>query len=436
MAGFYGYNPAQYQQDFNWIGDIGRTLGGMAMKFPELMELNREVKENGKFKEKTFNGMVDFVKKMDRQTAANMAMSTGIANADDPEEMIKQKLINSIPKPNMKKNTTNEDYAKTLINGWGTEMMTGFFADNGLGVGKISDLPLEVGEAFSQTGPAREAKQQQQQQQQTERRAQERQTIRGEQLQAGQESAERIAGGLPEGGFRQSFETARQGGATAQEAQVAGSVGREDERNKARLEKEGERLAKASIGNFKKEMDQFKKNPDKLQQKEASFITYLSKLDNLKNDKLISAEQYKADKQNVMIKLKATRDLLKESASRVLKGEPGQLVEERSSQLRSQVAGLEEKRDISDILPFGSSSKKRLQEKAKGILGFAPETETEVVERDGQKFTKFKGADQQQTAPKLDVTERKNRTEFKKYAQQNNIPFTAAEYNKWLSQNR
>lgn len=43
---FYGYDPSKYMKDFSWIGKMGSIIAQQAYKMPELIELNRSIKEN------------------------------------------------------------------------------------------------------------------------------------------------------------------------------------------------------------------------------------------------------------------------------------------------------------------------------------------------------------------------------------------------------
>lgn len=105
------YDPARYIQDFSWIGDIGKTIGSFANEMPELLEMNRVIHENNRFKEMTYSGMNQFVDNFDENSVSNVASSLGIDSNDI--ESARAKLKEMIPK--YSDSTDNKEYGKQLV---------------------------------------------------------------------------------------------------------------------------------------------------------------------------------------------------------------------------------------------------------------------------------------------------------------------------------
>jgi hypothetical protein len=112
MNDYYGYNPSQYVNDFSWIGQIGQYVGKFASEMPELLEMNKQIKENNKMKEVLFSRSNQFVDKLTMAQLTKVASSMGL-EYNTPEDA-KIKLKEMIPKFGDK--STNEEYAGQIVN--------------------------------------------------------------------------------------------------------------------------------------------------------------------------------------------------------------------------------------------------------------------------------------------------------------------------------
>jgi hypothetical protein len=111
---YYNYDPSKYIQDFSWVGDIGKAISSTALKMPELIELNKNIKENNKFKEMSYSSVNEYIDQLDPKIANSILSADGYAkevNTGD-FELVKAKLKEKIPKYSDK--MTNEEYAKVL----------------------------------------------------------------------------------------------------------------------------------------------------------------------------------------------------------------------------------------------------------------------------------------------------------------------------------
>lgn len=105
------YDPSRYIQDFSWVGDIGKTLGSFASEIPELLEMNKSIHENNKFKEMSYSGMSQFLDNFDENAVSNVASSLGIESNDI--ELARTKLKEMIPK--YTDSMDNKAYGKQLV---------------------------------------------------------------------------------------------------------------------------------------------------------------------------------------------------------------------------------------------------------------------------------------------------------------------------------
>ena len=106
------YNPRDYVMDFSWIGDIGKSIAGVASTMPELIKMNREVHNNNKFKQESYGYLDQWINQMDDGTAVELAASWGLGASDAAEA--KAKIKEKIPQPLDMESETNQDYAKRL----------------------------------------------------------------------------------------------------------------------------------------------------------------------------------------------------------------------------------------------------------------------------------------------------------------------------------
>jgi hypothetical protein len=137
MGDFYGYNPAAYIKDFSWIGHMGDTIGKFATQMPELLEMNKQIKENNKFKDSSYAASNQFIDKLDDGQVTKIASSMGI-DYSKPFEA-RQKLKEKIPKFSDK--TTNEEYAGQIVNSFFAPVMQHAMSEKG--------YPLTVGDIIT-----------------------------------------------------------------------------------------------------------------------------------------------------------------------------------------------------------------------------------------------------------------------------------------------
>lgn len=150
----YGYNPSDYLMDFGWIGDIGKTLSATALKMPELIQLNREIKQNNKYKEEEFSRLNQAIDSMDEADIDAMKQSMNIVDKDangnpiQPDsKRVREILKSRIPKYSDK--MTNEEYGKMLATDFLTPFITAFDdgQDKGTGAKKLIGMFAKLGGA-------------------------------------------------------------------------------------------------------------------------------------------------------------------------------------------------------------------------------------------------------------------------------------------------
>jgi len=132
MADNYGYDPSRYIKDFSWIGNIGQDVAQFAHQVPELLQLNKQIKENNKFKDMSYSATNKFIDNMDDNVATNVVASMHL-DVSSPDEA-KQKLREMVPKFN--NDTKHEDYAGQLVNNFYAPVYNA--AKSNLGGGSLS----------------------------------------------------------------------------------------------------------------------------------------------------------------------------------------------------------------------------------------------------------------------------------------------------------
>lgn len=122
MGDYYGYNPKDYQNNFDWIGDIGKTVSRFAGEMPELLELNKSIKENNMHKQRLFSEMSQGIDSFDDKALISIAQQMGIsevaqADINDPNtgKLAKEKLKKRLNALKFTEKDTNETYTKTLL---------------------------------------------------------------------------------------------------------------------------------------------------------------------------------------------------------------------------------------------------------------------------------------------------------------------------------
>ena len=115
MSGFYGYNPGDFRTDFSWLGEVGAAVGKTANAFPELWDLNQQIKENRFFKQKAYTEMQEWVDWLDDTKVTNIASSMGLQyDPNDPQQarnLLKQQILDP---SKLSDELSNEDYVKRL----------------------------------------------------------------------------------------------------------------------------------------------------------------------------------------------------------------------------------------------------------------------------------------------------------------------------------
>lgn len=115
MSGFYGYNPGDFRTDFSWLGDIGAAVGKAANAFPELWDLNQQIKENRFFKQKAYTEILEWIDWLDDTKVTNIASSMGLQyDPNDPQQarnLLKQQILDP---SKLSDKLSNEDYVKRV----------------------------------------------------------------------------------------------------------------------------------------------------------------------------------------------------------------------------------------------------------------------------------------------------------------------------------
>jgi len=115
MSGFYGYNPRDFRTDFSWLGDIGAAVSKAANAFPELWDLNQEIKENRFFKQKAYTEILEWIDWLDDTKVTNIASSMGLQyDPNDPQQarnLLKQQIVDP---SKLSDKLSNEEYVKLL----------------------------------------------------------------------------------------------------------------------------------------------------------------------------------------------------------------------------------------------------------------------------------------------------------------------------------
>lgn len=115
MGGFYGYNPGDFRTDFSWLGDIGAAVSKAANAFPELWDLNQQIKENRFFKQKAYTEILEWIDWLDDTKVTNIASSMGLQyDPNDPQQarnLLKQQILDP---SKLSDKLSNEDYVKRL----------------------------------------------------------------------------------------------------------------------------------------------------------------------------------------------------------------------------------------------------------------------------------------------------------------------------------
>ena len=144
------YDPSKYIKDYRWLGDIGRNISKMATTFPEIIEMNRAVKENKKMKQMTSSGISNLIDNLDDVDAMSIANSMGILSESpnaSPEE-IKARISRNIPGFDDK--TTNEEYALRVAEDFFPHFMS--VENPGKVLRIIEQMGGKSGENFGESG--------------------------------------------------------------------------------------------------------------------------------------------------------------------------------------------------------------------------------------------------------------------------------------------
>ena len=238
---FYGYDPSKYIRDFSWIGDIGDAVGRAAQKMPELIELNRQINEDDKYQEKTFeaaNRWLDTMAENRPELIDGLAISMGLVKAEDEDQSIERKteeLRKLITQPTLgTKELNSKEYTMSIANDFFAPILNGAQSKFGpeISMGELIE-PLGTGQLASAVGGTKPVQNMQEEQrfgkrleQQSQSQINTQKTIRGqkseEELAAGQQAGQRIGGALPNNEIQTNiYNKVVQSGGTDQEAQDA-----------------------------------------------------------------------------------------------------------------------------------------------------------------------------------------------------------------------
>ena len=134
----YGYNPSQYLNDFSWLRDIGNSVSKFAYQVPELIDLNKQIKENNRAKDLIFSSVNRYIDKLDPKVVSNIVSSLNLTNGETYSDQKARELLKAkIPKFSEK--TKNEDYTQQVVD-YFTPIVRGAMSDAGGGKLQYADL--------------------------------------------------------------------------------------------------------------------------------------------------------------------------------------------------------------------------------------------------------------------------------------------------------
>lgn len=134
----YGYDPSKYLSDFSWLRDIGNSVSKFAYQVPELIDLNKQIKENNKAKDLIFSSVNRYIDKLDPKVISNIVSSMNLTNGEVYDDRKARELLKTkIPKFSEK--TKNEDYTQQVVD-YFTPIVRGAMSDAGGGKLEYADL--------------------------------------------------------------------------------------------------------------------------------------------------------------------------------------------------------------------------------------------------------------------------------------------------------
>lgn len=112
----YQYDPSKYLNDYSWVGDIGNSISKFAYQVPEIVQLNKTIKENNKAKDILYSSLNKYIDKLDPNIVSNITSSMKLdvdPNAVDADKARREALKKNIP--TFSSITDNEKYAKSIV---------------------------------------------------------------------------------------------------------------------------------------------------------------------------------------------------------------------------------------------------------------------------------------------------------------------------------
>lgn len=136
----YGYNPKDYINDFSWVGEIGNSISKFAYQVPEIIKLNKTIKENNKAKDILYSSVNKYIDKLDGKVVSNIVSSMKLdvdPNDPDYDTKARQALKKNIP--TFSEVTKNEEYSKKIVD-YFVPVIRAAQSNAGSGPLKYSDL--------------------------------------------------------------------------------------------------------------------------------------------------------------------------------------------------------------------------------------------------------------------------------------------------------
>lgn len=380
----YGYDPSRYIRDFSWVGQIGNVLAGAAQKMPELLEMNRMINEDDKYKEKSFEAANKWVDSMDDSTVSNLASSMQIAESGDNANSLREKIRAMIPEPTLgTKSLDNKTYTMNLVESFGTPILRAAGNELGSGPLTIGDLIKgahgDFGTGLSQTQPAQEFREEQKFERRLEQKqvaqAETRASVAEEELERGREGAETTLAGIDTSSKAgQAYKSVVEAGGTERQAQQAFDNTMRQEVNRVRTASTTGRADKI--------------NPKQLDDMASSIGSQIGRINRQLKDKNIkrtmSDDQIRDQKLRIK-ELNKQLDIIDEAKTIQMEsryttpttealGEAGQRVKQRRTEEFQKEFGQEEKRQGAfGILPGKQGPAGQQQKAFKEEFGEKPQ---------------------------------------------------------------
>lgn len=300
----YGYDPSKYIKDYSWLGDIGNTISRMAVKFPEIVRLNKEVKENKRLKEGISSTTAHLIDNLDDNDAMRIANSMGVL-AEIPNatpEQVKEAIKGNIP--TFTDQTTNEEYSNIITREFYPHFMN--VEQPGRVLRTLEMMGGKSGQDFANNPFGQKVYKEQMVDEQEQKKAEQEQKKAELAAKHGQQVSQLVEGGMP---LSEALAQTGQGpkavgGAIGKEQTAAATQQRHED--DLELRKQGLELRREEM-NLRKELAKAKKDGE---QSTVSLKDTQSRINTLDDDKVRVAEKIalldpKKDK-DLITKLKET----------------------------------------------------------------------------------------------------------------------------------